>query len=97
MRVTHPATGAPRALYLDIHGGGFVMGSAAAEDQRAARLADTLAVTVASVDYRLAPEDPWPAAPEDCATTARWLLEQGAELFGTTPMLIGGSSAGATL
>ncbi len=50
-----------------------------------------------SVDYRLAPEHPWPAAPDDCETAALWLLEQAETRFGTTRMAIGGVSAGATL
>ncbi|SFB54696.1 alpha/beta hydrolase fold [Amycolatopsis marina] len=50
-----------------------------------------------SVDYRLAPEHPWPAAPDDCETAALWLLEQAGTRFGTTRLAIGGFSAGATL
>jgi acetyl esterase/lipase len=50
-----------------------------------------------SVDYRLAPEHRWPAAPEDCETAALWLLEQAETRFGATRLAIGGVSAGATL
>jgi acetyl esterase len=50
-----------------------------------------------SVDYRLAPEHPWPAAPVDCETAALWLLEEAETRFGTARMAIGGVSAGATL
>jgi dienelactone hydrolase len=49
------------------------------------------------VDYRLAPEHPWPAAPDDCETAALWLLEQAEAMFGTTRLAIGGASAGANL
>jgi acetyl esterase len=52
---------------------------------------------VVSVEYRLAPEHPWPAAPDDCETAALWLVEKGRKAFGTERMLIGGASAGATL
>jgi acetyl esterase len=56
-----------------------------------------LGVAVVSVDYRLAPEHPWPAAPDDCETAAVWLLEQAEAMFGTTRLTIGGASAGANL
>ena len=97
VRVTSPSSGGARAIYLDIHGGGFYMDSAARSDARNARLADALGVTVVSVEYRLAPEHPWPAAPDDCETAALWLVEEGPKVFGTEQMLIGGVSAGATL
>jgi acetyl esterase len=97
VRVTSPSAGVSRATYLDIHGGGFYMDSAARSDARNAQLADALGVTVVSVEYRLAPENPWPAAPDDCETAALWLVEEGHKVFGTERMLIGGASAGATL
>ena len=97
VRVTRPSAGTSRAIYLDIHGGGFFMDSAARGDARNASMADALGVTVVSVDYRLAPEQPWPAAPEDCETAALWLLGEGSELFGTDRFVIRGASAGATL
>jgi acetyl esterase len=52
---------------------------------------------VVGVEYRLAPEDPWPAAPDDCEAAALWLVEHAGERFGTDALAIGGSSAGATL
>jgi acetyl esterase/lipase len=97
VRVTSPRSGGSRATYLDIHGGGFYMGAAARSDGRNARLADVLGVTVVSVEYRLAPENPWPAAPDDCETAALWLVQEGRKVFGTERVLIGGASAGATL
>jgi acetyl esterase/lipase len=54
-------------------------------------------MAVVSVDYRLAPEDPWPAAPDDCEAAALWLIDQAEIRFGTAKLGIGGSSAGATL
>ncbi|MCM6779033.1 alpha/beta hydrolase [Nocardia sp. CDC159] len=97
VRITAPQDADIRGAYLDIHAGGFYLGSAADEDVRNARLADALGVAVVSVEYRLAPEHPWPAAPDDCETAALWLLEQAESLFGATELAIGGASAGATL
>ena len=97
VRVTSPRSANPRAVYIDIHGGGFYLDSAARSDVGNARLADTLGVTVVSVDYRLAPEHPWPAAPDDCETAVLWTMAEGPAAFGASRMLIGGASAGATL
>ncbi|MGV9837737.1 alpha/beta hydrolase [Nocardia niigatensis] len=97
VRVTVPREAGIRAACLEIHAGGFYLGSAASEDARNARLADALGVAVVSVDYRLAPEHPWPAAPDDCETAALWLLDHAESLFGTTDLAIGGASAGSTL
>jgi acetyl esterase/lipase len=87
----------PAGVLLEIHGGGFYMGSAASSDVDNRRLADALGVSVVSVDYRLAPECPWPAAPDDCETAALWLGEHAESRFGTTQLEITGFSAGATL
>jgi acetyl esterase len=97
VRILAPESGATRGVYVDIHGGGFYLGWAARGDARNRRLADALGVAVVSVDYRLAPEHPWPAAPDDCETAALWLLDQAETLFGTSRLAIGGASAGATL
>lgn len=97
VRIFTPATARPRGVHLDIHGGGFYMGSAAGNDARNRELADALELAVVSVDYRLAPEHPWPAAPDDCATAALWLIEAAEARFGASRLTIGGSSAGATL
>jgi acetyl esterase/lipase len=97
VRVLEPSRGAPRGVFLEIHGGGFYMGWAARSDARNRRLADALAIAVVSVDYRLAPEHPWPAAPDDCETAALWLLGVCEARFGTARLAIGGGSAGANL
>jgi acetyl esterase len=97
VRIITPQNGASRAVYLDIPGGGFFLGLAARGDVRNAQLADALGVTVVSVDYRLAPEEPWPAAPDDCETAALWVLEHSEDLFGTSRFLMGGASAGSNL
>lgn len=97
VRIFVPVDGHPRGVHLDIHGGGFYLDSAARGDQRNRQLADALHLAVVSVDYRLAPENPWPAAPDDCETAALWLVEHAETLFGSTRLTIGGTSAGATL
>lgn len=97
VRIHLPTSSSPTGAFLDIHGGGFYMGSAAASDVRNRELADTLGIAVVSVDYRLAPENPWPAAPDDCETAALWLAKHAAERFGAQRLAIGGFSAGATL
>jgi acetyl esterase/lipase len=97
VRILAPQRGDARAVYLDIYGGGFYLGSAARSDARNRRLADALGVTVVSVDYRLAPDDSWPAAPDDCETAALWLLNEVEARFGTVQVAIGGASAGANL
>lgn len=97
VRIIAPESGSARGVYLDIHGGGFYMGLAARGDAHNRSLAHSLGVAVVSVDYRLAPEHPWPAAAEDCETAALWLLEEAETRFGTARLAIGGVSAGATL
>jgi acetyl esterase len=97
VRITEPQSGPARGVFLEIHGGGFYMSWAARSDFRNRRLADAAGVAVVSVDYRLAPEHPWPAAPDDCEAAALWLLEVAEERFGTSRLAIGGGSAGANL
>jgi acetyl esterase len=97
LRIIAPKQGKSRGVYLNIPGGGFYLDEAARNDKQNARLADALGVTVVSLQYRLAPENPWPAAPDDCATAALWSIEQAKPLFGTSRLIIGGASAGATL
>ena len=93
----HAPQGRPNGVYLHFHGGGFYLGVTAQDDERDQRLADALGVVVVGVEYRLAPEHPWPAAPDDAETAARWLIDHAEERFGTRRMAIGGFSAGATL
>ncbi|MFC9834165.1 alpha/beta hydrolase [Rhodococcus sp. NPDC127530] len=97
VRTFTPTNGRARGVYLDIHGGGFYMDSAARDDVRNRELADALHIAVVSVDYRLAPEHPWPAAPDDCEAAALWLVEHADARFGSSRLAIGGQSAGATL
>jgi acetyl esterase/lipase len=95
MRVIAPER--PRGVYLHIHGGGWTWGAADEQDPWLDRLADRLGLATVSVEYRLAPEDPYPAAPEDCEAAALWLVREGGRHFGTDLFTIGGESAGAHL
>lgn len=89
--------GQPDAVYLHIHGGGFAIGVAAMNDISNAELGSACNLAVVSVDYRLAPEYPYPAGPDDCEAVANWLVESSRKEFGTDKLLIGGESAGASL
>ncbi|MEU8515036.1 alpha/beta hydrolase [Kitasatospora sp. NPDC048722] len=84
-------------VYLHIHGGGWAFGSADGQDGRLWNLARRTRLAVLSVDYRLAPEHPFPAGPDDCETAARWLVDHAETEFGTRRLMIGGESAGAHL
>lgn len=84
-------------VYLHIHGGGWTFGSADGQDERLWLLAEQARLAVVSVDYRLAPEHPFPAGPDDCEAAARWLVQHAVAEFGTERLLIGGESAGAHL
>jgi acetyl esterase/lipase len=86
-----------RGIYLHMHGGGFVLGHPYHFDEYLSKTAKRCRVAVVSVDYRLAPEDPYPAAADDCETVAVWLVENAESVFGSSALLIGGESAGANL
>ncbi len=80
---------------LWIHGGGYVLGTAAQDDALCRRFVQALGITVASVDYRLAPEHPYPAPLEDCYTALQWLA--GLPAVDADRIAIGGASAGGGL
>jgi len=83
---------------LWIHGGGYVLGSVERDDLLAKHLARVGQCVVASVEYRLAPEHPFPAPVEDCYAALKWLSAQSAELgVHTSRIAIGGASAGGGL
>jgi acetyl esterase len=84
-------------VHLYIHGGGWVLGTADAQDERLWELATTANVAVVSVEYRLAPEHPYPAGPDDCEAAAIWLRENSQAEFGSDRLTIGGGSAGGHL
>jgi epsilon-lactone hydrolase len=77
-----------------IHGGGFVLGSSHTYREFTSRLARAAKARALVIDYRLAPENSFPAGLEDCVTAYEWLLDQGHE---PKDIAVGGDSAGATL
>jgi acetyl esterase len=91
-----PADG-PKGVLIHCHGGGWTIGSAEGSDAASERIAARGGLTVASIEYRLAPEHPYPAPLDDCETAARWILDHGAEVFGASRFAMGGESAGANL
>lgn len=97
LRVIRPKTVPERGVYLHFHGGGWVMGTPAENDTRLRRLAEATGLATVSVDYRLAPEHPFPAGPDDCEDAALWLLSDEASSFERGFLAIGGESAGAHL
>jgi acetyl esterase len=84
---------APRrdAILLYLHGGGFVLGGLHSHDDVCAELCDKAASEVVALDYRLAPEHPYPVAVDDAEAAYRWLLREG------RPIAVGGDSAGGNL
>lgn len=96
VRIVEPE-GTPTGVYLHIHGGGHTIGGADMQDPLLVRYADALQAVVVSVEYRLAPENPWPAPADDCEAAAIWLFENAKEMFGTEKIAVGGESAGGHL
>lgn len=95
LRVIAPAN--PRGVYLHIHGGGWVLGASDLQDPMLERIADNTGQAVVSVEYRLAPEHPYPAGPDDCEAAAVWLINNAKKEFGTDAITTGGESAGGHL
>lgn len=92
------AVAVPLPALLNIHGGGFVAGSAHREDAAMRNIAKTLGCVVLSTDYRLAPESPFPAAIEDCDSALYWLHGAATELcINVDRIAVRGVSAGGGL
>lgn len=88
----------PGPAMVFFHGGGFVLGDLHTHEPFCAEMARLLDMPVIAVDYRLAPEHPWPAAPEDCVAGARWIAQSPEALGRTvTGLVLAGDSAGGNL
>jgi acetyl esterase len=98
IRVYRPEADEEAAGLLFLHGGGYILGDLDSHDSILAELAARAGVTVVSVDYRLAPEHPFPAAFEDGAAALGFVAHE-AERFGIDParLGVGGDSAGGNL
>ena len=93
---TRPDERLPCLLFL--HGGGWVIGNLESHDRLCRRLANLARICVVAVDYRLAPEHPFPAALDDSATALQWIADHTGELVVTPGRIgIGGDSAGGNL
>jgi acetyl esterase/lipase len=91
---TVPARADPDRVLLYLHGGGYSVGSIASHRKLVGHLAKAAGVRALSVEYRLAPEHPFPAGLDDAVTAFSWLLESG---YGASHIGVGGDSAGGGL
>lgn len=91
-------TALPRPMLMYLHGGGWVIGDLETHDAVCRRLCHDAGMLVIAVDYRRAPEHPFPAAPDDAEAALRWVAAHAAELDGDPARLaVAGDSAGAQL
>jgi len=89
---------APTPVLLWLHGGGYVMGRPEMDDRSCIQYVRELGIMVVSVDYRLAPKHPFPAALEDCYATLKWVVSHAQELnVDSQRIAVGGNSAGGGL
>jgi acetyl esterase len=94
-RLYRPAVASGLIVYL--HGGGWTIGSLDSHDRACRMLAAGSGAQLLAVDYRLAPEHPWPASVDDAVTALRWVSQGPAELEFEGPLAVAGDSAGGTL
>jgi acetyl esterase len=98
VRVYHPDGAGPHPVLVYFHGGGYVIGSLDTHDAVCRALTNAAECAVLSIDYRLAPEHPFPSAVEDAFFAVEWVAEHG-ESVGLDPdrIAVGGDSAGGNL
>ena len=95
VRVHRPPGAEAHPAMLWIHGGGYVIGNAAQDDALCRHFAETLGIVVAAVEYRLAPESPFPVPLEDCYDALAWLADR--LYVDASRIAVGGASAGGGL
>jgi acetyl esterase len=96
-RVYRPESAGPMPTIVMFHGGGFVIGDLDTHDLTARTLANGCDAVLVSVEYRLAPEHPWPAAPDDVVAATRWAAASSESLGGDARVAVAGDSAGGNL
>ncbi|MED1470775.1 alpha/beta hydrolase [Bacillus salipaludis] len=98
IRIYTPEGDGPFPIVVYFHGGGFVYGGLESHDAVCRSIVKASQHLLVSVDYRLAPENPFPAAPNDCFTAAKWVYQNAVELNGDpTKLSVAGDSAGGNL
>jgi acetyl esterase len=98
VRIYHPKASGTLPVLVYYHGGGWLFGHLDTVDRSIRRLADEAQVIVISVDYRLAPEDPYPAAWDDAEDAFGWAVANAERLGGDKSRIcVGGDSAGGNL
>ena len=97
IRIYTPTGEGPFGILVNFHGGGWVIGDLDTSDSVCRSMAQAANCVVVSVDYRLAPEHPAPAAIEDCWAALQWVAENQPALGGNGRLAVGGESAGACL
>lgn len=99
VRVYDPDPSTPLPIMVYLHGGGWVLGDLESADSVVRRLVVDCHCIVVSVEYRLAPEFPFPVGYEDCLAAIRWTAEHASQLGGVAgdPLALGGDSSGGNL